>query len=222
MRRRLHQFVPLALLVALVCFAAPCAFAQRGVGQGKGKQAPPPQQQQRQATPQPPPKADRSGARPFEPRREGRGQNIPPDWENRLRQMSPEEQDRWFNNNRRFPSLSPERQRELRERLHVWNSLNADQRRAILERERVWRDMSPQQRQRIRQEIFPRWQQLPQDRKQGLLRRLRVLRDLPEDQRRARLADPRFIEGLSDNERELLDELSRLRIGPGAPDAPPL
>jgi len=98
--------------------------------------------------------------------------------------------------------------------LRLWKNLTAEQRREIRERERIWQQMSPEQRQRVVDQLLPKWQQLEPERRQAILRRLRMLRELNETQRTARLNDESFLSGLSPAERELLSELSRLRINP--------
>ena len=218
MRHRLSQFVRLVALGLLVVLLATPVLAQRGVGQGRGRgQAPPPPPRRMEAP--------RGGdARPVPPRRNDLDndaardrrarERLPARWIERMREMSPEDQERFQRNNRRFRDLPPEQQEEIRRRLQRWNSLAPQQQRAIREREEIWRNMSPEQRRRVRQEIFPRWEQLPPDRRQAILRRLHVLRDLSESERAARLSDERFLAGLSGEDRELLRELARLRVGP--------
>ena len=211
----------LGLLAALV--ASP-VFSQRGVGQGRGK---------RQQPPPPRAEAPRSGenrqpgggaGNNLNPRRGLREEGIPPQLMERLRALSPADQERVLNNNRRLQDMSPERREELRRRLQQWNSLTLQQQRAIREREEIWRNMTLEQRRHVRQEIFPRWEQLPPERKQAILRRLHVLQSLSESERAARLSDERFLAGLSGEDRELLRELARLRVGPadrGPEEVPP-
>jgi len=219
--RPASQFVRLVVLGLLAVLLATPVSAQRGVGQGKGKRQPPPQ-----SAPQ------ANGGRPtenapgerFNPRRNLRAEGVPPQFVERLRNLEPAEQERVLANNRRFREMTAEQQEEIRRRLRQWNNLTADQQRAIREREEIWRNMSPEQRRRVRQEILPRWQQLPLHRRQAILRRLHVLHDLSESDRTARLSDERFLAGLNEDDRELLRELSRLRVGPadrGAEEVPP-
>jgi len=215
------QFARLVVFGVLAVLLTAPVWAQRGVGQGKGKRQPPPQ-----SVPQT--NGSRSGeivpGERFNPRRNLRAEGVPPQFIERLRNLEPAEQERVLANNRRFREMSPAQQEEIRRRLRLWNGMTADQQRAIREREEIWRAMSPEQRRRVRQEILPRWQQLPVHRRQAILRRLHVLHDLSESERSARLGDERFLAGLNDEDRELLRELSRLRVGPAehpAEEAPP-
>lgn len=224
MRRRWTHYARLLALGLLAAVVAAPVFAQRGVGQGRGKR--------QQASP-PRTEAPRSGenrapgrgpGNNLNPRRGLREEGIPPQLIERLRNLSPADQERVLNNNRRLQEMPAERREEIRRRLQQWNSLTAQQQRAIREREEIWRNMTFEQRRHVREEIFPVWERLPLDRKQGILRRLRALHDLSESERAARLADERFLTGLNSEDRELLRELSRLRVGPadrGAEEVPP-
>lgn len=201
MRSRWLQVVALIALVALV--AGP-ALAQRGAGQGKnrrGQQFPP--------------------GKMMGPGKMAPNAALPPVMLERLREMPPREQERFLRNNQRFRMLSPEQQMQLRQRLRQWNSLTPEQQQAVRENERIWARLSPEQKQRVRQEIMPRWQQLPPERRQAIQRRLHVLRDLNEQQREERLKDEAFLQGLSPEDRDLLRELARLRLGPPPQDEVP-
>jgi hypothetical protein len=163
----------------------------------------------------PPPKDVAQG----EPGKQGQANarsplGVPPKWDERLRQMSPEEQERFMRNNARFQSLPPGRQAQIRQRLQRWNSLSPAERNAIRDRERVWEQMSPQQREYARNELLPRWRQIPQDRKQLILGRLRTLQNLSPPERRARLNNEDFLRGLNPDEREILRRLGELRAPP--------
>lgn len=139
---------------------------------------------------------------------------LPPKSVERLREMSPEEQERFMRNNARFQSLPPERQAQVRENLRRWNQLSPAERNAIRDRERVWEQMSPEQRTYVRNQLLPKWQQLPPERRQLLLDRLRTLRGLSPSEREARLNDEDFLRGLDPNERQILHDLSNLRGAP--------
>ena len=188
------------------CLTGP-ALAQRGVGQGRGKGQ----------------HAHGENARPGGPHSEAdkkqrrggmRGMlGLPPKWMEQLREMSPQEQQRFLSNNERFQQLPPERQAQIRKRLQEWNNLTPQQRADVRRREEVWRQMTPEQRRHIREELLPKWQQVPPDRRQEILKRLRALRDVNESERAAKLNDPAFLQGLSPDEQAMLRELSKLRAG---------
>lgn len=218
---RFHFAGALALLLLAGVGSQP-GWAQRGVGQGQGKG------QHRRGEHSRAGEARGAGRRAEEgrnPQREMRRMaGLPPRWMQRLQEMSPEEQERFLNNNERFKGLPPERQAQIRRRLQQWNSLTAEQQRALREREGVWERMSLEQRRRVREEILPRWQQLAPERRQAILRRLRELRDLTDSERAVKLNDSAFLSGLSPEEQGLLRDLSNLRVRTPEPpqDNPPL
>lgn len=201
------QFAHLLTLLLLAGLAAQPAVAQRS---GKGQH---PHGENARSGPARAPRSEASKKAERDMRA------LPPRWMERLREMSPDEQERFLENNERFKNLPPERQAQIRRRLQNWNSLAPEQQRAVRERERVWQQMSPEQRRGIREEILPRWQQLPADRRQVLLGRLRALRDLNDAQQAAKLKDEAFLSGLSPDERVMLRGLSKLRVG--TPPEPP-
>src|SRR5713226_10154348 len=136
----------------------------------------------------------------------GTGNNVPPRWMERLRDMSPQQQERFFQNNQRFNSLSSQQQERVRGNLQHWNSLTPQQRMDMRDREQVWARMTPEQRAHIRNEVMPKWQQM-----------LRVLQNMPESARNARLNEPNFTRGMSEEDKSTLKDLSHLHVG-GAPD----
>jgi hypothetical protein len=147
--------------------------------------------------------------------------NLPSRWVARLQQMPPAQQQRFLNNNARFRELPPQQQAMIRQRLQAFNNLSPEQRQAVIERERVWEQMSPQQQRYIRETLQPAWQSMPPPRRQLLLRKLRDLRGLNDAQRNDKIADESFLNGLSPDERQMLHELSNLRIaGPETPGDP--
>jgi Protein of unknown function (DUF3106) len=138
-------------------------------------------------------------------------EGLPPKWVEQLRDRSPEEQQRFMENNERFKSLPPERQAQIRKNLEQWNRLTPEQKNAIIDREKFFESLSSEQRQYVRNNLLPRWQAMPVDRRQLLLGRLRVLRDLTPDARAAKLNDPAFMQGLSPDEQQTLRDLNQLR-----------
>ncbi len=147
-------------------------------------------------------------------------EGLPSPWMERLREMSPQEQERFMNNNERFKNLPPERQAQIRKRLQEWNGLAPEQRVEIRKRAQIWRQMSPEQRRYLRAELLPKWQQLAPDRRQVILGKLHVLHNLSDSERAAKWKEPNFLQGLNPDERVLLRELSNLRAG-GPPEPPP-
>ena len=139
--------------------------------------------------------------------------DLPPRWVERLQEMSPAEQEKFLNNNARFRSLPPQQQAQIRQRLRTWNNLPPPQRQTLIERERILEQMTPEQRRYVRQTLVPEWQSLPPARRQVVLGKLRDLHDLNDSERTTKLNDESFLSGLSAEERQMLRDLSNLRVG---------
>jgi len=146
---------------------------------------------------------------------------MPPAWVDRLRQMTPQQQERFFNNNEKFRELPPERQAQIRQQMQRWNGLSPQQRQTLLNRQQVWDRLTPQQQGYVRDTLLPQWQATPPVRRQAILGKLRQLRGLDEPQRTAKLNDEAFLGGLNPQDRQMLRDLSNLRVGPEDPGENP-
>jgi Protein of unknown function (DUF3106) len=144
-------------------------------------------------------------------------EGLPPVWVQRLRQMPPDEQERFLENNAKFRQLPPERQAQIRQNLDRWNKLTPEQKQDAISREQVLERMTPEQRQYVRNTLLPKWQAMPQDRRQVINRHLAMLRNMSPATQQAALNDPRFVEGLSPDEQSMLRDLNSLRNPPPAP-----
>jgi len=142
---------------------------------------------------------------------------LPPKWVEQLRDLSPEEQQRFMQNNARFKSLPPERQAQIRQNLEKWNQLTPEQRNDLRNRQEAFERMTPDQKQYVRQTLLPKWQAMPPERRQLILGRLRVLNGMPPAQREAKLNDTAFMHGLNPDEQQTLRDLNSFRSPPPAP-----
>jgi hypothetical protein len=141
----------------------------------------------------------------------GAMRSLPGPWIQRLGEKSPEEQERFLQNNREFQNLPPERQAQIRRNLQRWNALSPAQRDQMIHGERVLETLSPQKRDLYQNHILPKLQQMSQDRRQLINGRLHTLQGMtPADQQRA-LNDPRFMQGLSPDEQGVLRDVVSLR-----------
>jgi|HubBroStandDraft_5_1064220.scaffolds.fasta_scaffold00242_12 hypothetical protein len=138
-------------------------------------------------------------------------QKLPPKWADNLRDRSPEEQQRFMQNNERFKSLPPAQQQQIRQNLQKWNSLSPTERNAIRDRQETWNRMSPDQRSYVQKSLLPKWQGMSPDRKALVTGRLHTLQQMNPDQRAAALNDPRFMQGLSPDEQSVLRGLDSVR-----------
>ncbi len=136
---------------------------------------------------------------------------LPPKWVENMRTMSPEEQDRFMQNNETFKNLPPERQAQIRQNLQKWNNLTPDQQTALRQREAVLEEMTPEQRRYFNQSVLPKWQAMPQERRQAINRHLAMLGKMGPETQQSALNDPRFLQGLSPDEQSMLRDLNSLR-----------
>jgi hypothetical protein len=150
--------------------------------------------------------------RPYDNRRDSRNdrpQNSyrqqapaapPPNVQERFRNMSPQERSRLAENQRKFNQLPPQRQQDMKRAAENWEKL------------------TPEQRNHLRNDVLPKWQQLPADRQRAIQQRLGVLRNMPESARNRHLSDPSFTRGMSEEDKQMLRDLSHEHVG--APDQP--
>ncbi len=124
----------------------------------------------------------------------------PPNAEERLRNMNPQERNRLAENQRKFNQLPPQRQQDMKRAAENWEKL------------------TPEQRNHIKNDVVPKWQQLPADRQRAIQQRLGVLQNMPESARNRHLNDPNFTRGMSEQDRQMLRDLSHQHVG--APDQP--
>src|SRR6266403_1459752 len=124
----------------------------------------------------------------------------PPNVQDRLRNMSPQDRQRLAQNEQRLRSLPPQQQQDLRNRA------------------RVWEQMTPGQRDHIRNDVLPKWKQLPSDGQRAIQQRLGVLQNMPESARNRHLNAPMFTRGMHDEDKQMLRDLSHEHVG--APEPP--
>ena len=140
---------------------------------------------------------------------------LSPGVKQNLRDMSPQEQQRYMQNNERFRSLPPQQQAQIRNNLQKWNNLSPTERNAMNDRARTWQRMSPQQRQFVQGNLLPKWQSMSPQRKGIVTGRLHTLQGMSPSDRQAALNDPQFMRGLSPDEQSVLRGLDS--ISPGRP-----
>jgi len=158
----------------------------------------------------PPPPKPNGGAAKAPPNARAM-EGLPPKWVENMQGMSPEDQERFMQNNETFKNLPPERQQQIRQNLQKWNNLTPEQQNALRQREAVLEQMTPQQRQYFNRTVLPKWQAMPQDRRQAINRHLAMLSKMGPETQQAALNDPRFLQGLSPDEQSMLRDLNSLR-----------
>jgi hypothetical protein len=139
---------------------------------------------------------------------------LPPKWVDNLRDMPPEQQERFMRNNEKFQSLPPQRQAQIRQNLQKWNNLSPEQQNRIRATERWFENATPEQRDHFRNDIVPRLAQMPPDRRARVIGHWRRLQLMTPEERQAALNDPRFMPGLSPDEQATVRELNALGAPP--------
>lgn len=140
-------------------------------------------------------------------------------WIQHMRQATPAQRERFFQNSPAFRNLPPEKQNKIRDQFNRWDRLTPQQKADQETKERNWQSLTPEQKDHIKNDVLPTWRQMPQDRRQAIQHRLEILQNMPESARNQRLNDPKFTEGMSDEDKGMLHDLSHMHIG-GAPDPP--
>jgi hypothetical protein len=215
MRLRL-QFATCLLALGLGTAMAVPSFGQRPRPNAPPPRKPPAAQRRRQDRPpqrqqQTQPQTRQNGA-PGNP--QGNGANRPNSNSNRppsaytpppapqkkFSELSPADQQKVLENNRRYQNLTPAQKQDMQERVGAWNRL------------------TPAQQSHIKTDVLPKWREMPVDRRQAIRQRLRVLQNMPESARNQRLNDPKFTEGMSEEDKATLRDLSHMHVG--APDPP--
>jgi hypothetical protein len=120
---------------------------------------------------------------------------------------------------RRFSDLSPQEKQRVLENYNRLNRMSPAQRQELQQRIATWNRLTPAQKNHIRNDVLPKWRQMPLERRQAIRQRLRILQNMPEFARNQRLNDPKFTEGMSDEDKATLRDLSHLHVG--APPDPP-
>ena len=132
----------------------------------------------------------------------------------RISRMSPDELERML---RRFP---PERRANFEERLKHLQNMPPALRERMREEFNAFMALKPEQREEVRQS-FAKLSRLPDDRRMEVRREVNRLRQMPPQRRTARMSNPRFKEEFSEEERQILADLSALPVPTMPPPPPP-
>jgi hypothetical protein len=138
-------------------------------------------------------------------------EGLPPKWVERVRDMPPEQQQQFLENNAQFRQLPPARQQQILQNLDKWNHLTPEQKQEAIDREHLLEQLTPEQREYVRGTLLPKWQAMPQPRRQAINQHLAMLRNMSPSTQEAALNDPKFTQGLSPDEQSMLRDLNSLR-----------
>ncbi len=185
-------------------------------------------QERREPPPKPPknqvPRPQNQGrSGPYRPYQ----QNVPQNpgahagqWLREHRSMSPEQQRRALENDPRFRGLPPQQQQRYREQLERFNRLPSEQQERVLNRMEVLEHLTPEQKAQVR-DFHEQMQQLPQDRRQAVRNAIQSLRAMPPDARQRAIESDAYRQHFSPQERQMLDNASRLPLAPAEPGEQP-
>jgi hypothetical protein len=199
-------------LMLLAGLAVPCAWAQNGERIRERQAA------RRQAAEQRREQAAAAGKKPLNERA---AVGLPPKWIDNLRDMPPDEQERFMQNNERFQSLPPQRQAQIRQNLQKWNQMSPEQRDRIRSTERMLEDATPEQREHFQNAIVPQLAQMAPERRMRVLNHWRRLQSLTPAEQQAALHDPAFMGNLSPDEQSVVRDLNSLGNPAAAPQPGP-
>jgi len=154
----------------------------------------------------------------------GPGSHRPPgqhsgDWLRKYKDVPSAQQQKALENDPQFRNLPPERQERLKERLQRFSSLPPERQQRILNRMETWEHLTPEQQQKAR-DVFGRFRQLPSDRQNMVRTAVRDLQGMSPQDRQRVLGSDRFKGMFTDNEREMLNEMSQLPLAPPEHNVP--
>jgi hypothetical protein len=135
---------------------------------------------------------------------------LPPKWVENLRDMSPEDRERFMQNNEKFQNLSPERKQQVINNLQKWDAMPLEQRERILATERMLEQATPEQREHFQNEIVPKLQQMQPQRRQRVIGHWRRLQVMSPAEQQAALHDPAFWGNLSPDEQSVVRDLNSM------------
>ncbi len=158
------------------------------------------------------------GNRPAERAGGGGGWHRPPgqhagDWLRKYKDVPPTQQQKALESDPQFRNLPPDRQERLKQRLQRFSSLPPERQQRILNRMETWEHLTPEQQQKAH-DVFSRYRQLPPDRQGTVKTAVRDLQQMSPQDRQRVLSSDRFKGMFTDNEREILNEMSQLPLAP--------
>jgi uncharacterized protein DUF3106 len=142
--------------------------------------------------------------------RERAAVGLPPKWVENMRDMSPEERERFMQNNERFKSLPPQRQEQIRQNLQKWDAMPPEQKDRIRATEEMLERATPEQREHFQNELVPKLQEMAPERRQRVIGHWRRLQGMTPAEQQAALHDPRFWGNLSPDEQSVVRDLNSI------------
>jgi Protein of unknown function (DUF3106) len=129
------------------------------------------------------------------------------DWLKDHKNLTPDQQEKALENDPNFKRLPPDHQAQLRERLRKFNNLTPEQRERAFQRMDVWDKLSREQREQVR-DANQQLQGLPAERRVMVHRALRHLVQMSPEERQQEFQSDKFKSTFSDQEQNILKNLS--------------
>jgi hypothetical protein len=137
----------------------------------------------------------------------------------RLAKMPPGQRRSFLQEHPRFGRLPARQRQEIQQRLHRLSQMPRPQRDRALERYRLF-DRLPREKQSEARAVYQDWQRLAQHRRSNLLDEYDSLRESHPDARQERFNSREFRDKFSDEEQQILKDLSGLFPEPTDSDQP--
>ena len=131
----------------------------------------------------------------------------------RLSKMPPAQRDRALS------KLPPNRKAMLEDRLERYNRMTPKQRERLKNDYEMFQKLSPEKQDEVRRS-FRQLTEMPEDRRKQVRQELHRLRSMTADERKTRMDSEKFKSRFSDDERDLLANLSALAPAADAEPAP--
>jgi hypothetical protein len=147
------------------------------------------------------------------------------DWLKRYKDVPSDQQERALENDAAFRRLPPDRQAKLRQQLQNFRSLPPQKQQKVLNRMQTLERLTPAQKKQA-QAVTAKIRQMPPDRRAAMMGAIRDLRQMPPEQREQAIDSDKYRSSFSDQERQLLRNVSQLPLAPATasnqPDSQPL
>jgi hypothetical protein len=135
---------------------------------------------------------------------------LPPKWVENLRDMPPEERERFLENNEKFKNLPPQRQAQIRQNLRKWDQMSPEQQDRIRAYGRMLENASPEQREHFQNDTVPKLEQMPPMRRMRVINHWHRLQAMTPAEQEAALHDPAFMGNLSPEEQSVVRDLNSM------------
>ena len=135
------------------------------------------------------------------------------DWLKKYKDLPPDQQEKALESDPNFHRLPPDRQAKLRQQLQNFRSLPPQKQQRVLTRMQTWERLTPAQKKQARA-VTTKIRQMPPERRTAMMGAIRDLRQMPPEQREQAINSDKYKAQFSDQERQLLRNVSQLPLAP--------